>query len=169
MAAPAKPRPAFYKDPEFLRRQQLLLLLAAGCLLVLLVAPLATLLAPGGTAVGLSTQGFTHLSTPEPPLYPGIVGGLLIVCAAYTLYAVYNYRNRKAQVGTVRTVLIATFATQVFVVVGLYAWVKPAFEPYDLHLGWGMFLLPVPVLLQVLALQGIRADIKRVRSAERFW
>jgi hypothetical protein len=117
-----------------------------------------------GTAAGyftLNNAGLKNEAIASTANYPLLISTL--ATALISLVNVFNFRNRKLQKRIV--------SLNILLVIGLAVWVfllgKSVGELKELDIEFGVFLIPVAVILLFLALAGINKDEKLIRSADR--
>lgn len=161
----------FYKDPDFLRPQAAYLLLAIVLLAGSLWLPVYDVQAPEAAPAEHPLQEVTSVrpldavpldAQPPEALPAGSLALLFGLGAVFPLSALLGYRQRKKALRLARFgagyCLLVLFA--LLLLLAINSWLGVAI---------GQAGLLLCALLHVLAARGIRQDIRRVRSAERFW
>ena len=179
MSNTGKPKPPFFKDPEFLRPQTLLLMLSIGLVLAMQFLPILTLetTTPSGESAEVVLQG-RGLAAPleagtELSIPPSVLAGFLIVGIALPIAALWNYRDRKAALRYIH--LSAAFLIISGVFIALFAFMFSAdlenasYKVTEINMDLGLFALALALMLLIASGRAQKKDIKKVRNADRFW
>jgi len=161
----------FYQDPDFLRPQAAYLLLALAVLAGSLWLPVYEVQPPGQAPAehpmhqlaGIRPLDALPLDAQQTDVLPaGSLALLFGLGAVFPLAAMLSYRQRSKSLRFARFgasySLLLLFALLGLMAYNAWLWVD---------VGLGTLLLSA--LLHLLGARGIRQDIRRVRSADRFW
>ena len=155
------------------RIQTVYLLLAVAVSAVLLFLPVATIrnLSPGGEAVGVVTV-FSAVSKSESfqtPMPVWVLGMFLILGEGLRVAAVFGYKNRRNQLRTCRSSLLADVCF--LVLTAVLCWQVAGGLPESMALSLVPYHAVVcpffSVVFTLLAMRGIRHDERLVRAADR--
>lgn len=171
----------FFEDPEFLRAKHLMLLFQVVCLVALLFLPILQLeLTTTEYRTGdiiITATGYTSPVSEAinvPPLTPpGVLAGLYAMNILLAVAVATRYLKRQAQASLAKTNLIYSLMVLLGFGILAYMWmsqlntdsiafIDPAFTP-------GLILVLVPPMFAILAYIYVRQDLKKLKSAERFW
>jgi hypothetical protein len=175
MASPTTQKPIpFHQDPEFWRKQTYFLVLTSLVYLAVMMAPLGLYTGDkGGVAFTCMGYASTGDFSVEPLPMPGIVTGFLMMGAIFSLYTMMRFQPRKNQVALAKVKLMFSVAINALAWGIAFFWVKGAVAAQDPTItfepGWGLYVLPLAVVLSFLSLRFVQSDMKKLRSAERFW
>jgi peptidoglycan/LPS O-acetylase OafA/YrhL len=175
MAKPIpKPIP-FYKDPDFLRPQTWLLFLALACNVLTYVLPVSVLdLSPGlvrvlpNRVVGVLAGSKGLLANLQGGSETGALFGVSVAILAVVLVSLVVYRRRALQqkiVALAAILFLAGIAVGYFTAKGL----SENLPSTHVYPSWGSAFLLLGSVLCLLAVARIRADIRKLKSSERFW
>lgn len=162
----ATSKPKFLSRKMIQRIQSIYLFLAALVLASPVFLPLPLAKATGDPAALLATgENFFADGTYWVKEFPG--GMSLLFAAAFSLYAIFLYKNRPRQMRLAAGMAILTVLLAVlFAALGfMYASQLPAGTQAQLAVGSGFPIVAVPLLL--LAYRAIKKDEALVRSSER--
>jgi len=177
----AASRPPFFKDPDFFRPQTLWLLVATLLNLTALLVPIFQVMLQGALAVSVyggtyafNMDGQLSAAAGDQLLAPGLLAGFFMAGVLLGLYALAQFRQRKSQVR-----LVGMLVVYQFMVLGFLAYISVTL-PSDvarlageagvsLEVAFGAAWPVLAALLAILARMGIKRDLKKLRSADRFW
>lgn len=128
-----------------------------------IVALAVFMIVPYGETVFIAAQPNVHA-----PLYTISTPGILVPVGAVILLllvALFMFQKPNAQCGMMVFNLILTLSTIAIVCWALFK--EAGAEGMEAHFSWWDILLPVTVILEILAIRGIKHDIKLLRSYDR--
>ena len=148
------------------RIQTIYLLVAAILSLLATILPIAAFVPNGGEAFCMTALHIQDINGAEITGFPVWTVAVFNICSILlSTIAIFGYKNRKKQMRTTRSAILANILALLIAACATYATLH-AFE-LDFELRMGLIAALLAPLFNILAYRGIKHDEELVRAADR--